>query len=120
MKTKALKRFRSKLLPLPKPPEDTSPDRNEVITCLGEGETVELDTGVAMEALVGGFNTARDLTTGIVTMQPEALLPYHTHPCGESITVLEGEAEISVEGRNYRLGSLSLPASCANENHSIA
>ena len=67
---------------------------------------MELEPGVTMEALVGDFNTARGLTTGIVAMQPEALLNYHTHPCGESITVLEGEAEISVEGRTYRLGPL--------------
>ncbi len=92
--------------PLPRPPERTTPDRDEVITCLGDGETVELEPGVTMEALVGDFNTARGLTTGIVAMQPEALLNYHTHPCGESITVLEGEAEISVEGRTYRLGPL--------------
>jgi len=93
-------------LPLPQPPEGTTPDRDEVITCLGDGETVELEPGVAMEALVGDFNTARGLTTGIVTMQPEAPLNYHAHPCGESITVLDGEAEISVEGRTYRLGPL--------------
>ncbi|MCP4855783.1 MAG: cupin domain-containing protein [Fuerstiella sp.] len=93
-------------LPLPQPPEDTTPDRGEVITGLGDGRTVELEAGVVMEALVGGFNTARGLTTGIVTMQPESLLPYHTHPCGESITVLEGEAEISIEGRTYRLDPL--------------
>ena len=93
-------------LPLPMPPQGTEPDRNEVITSLGEGETIELEPGIVMEALVGGFNTARGLTTGLVTMQPETLLPYHTHPCSESITVLEGEAEISVEGRVYRLGPL--------------
>ena len=73
-------------LPLSQPPAETEPDRNEVITKLGDGETVELETGVVMEALVGDFNTARGLTTGIVTMQPEALLPYHTHPCSETIT----------------------------------
>ena len=93
-------------LPLPQPPEDTTPDRNEVITTLDDGETVELAPGVTMKALVGGFNTARGLTTGIVTMQPEALLNYHTHPCGESVTVLEGEAEVSVDGRTYQLGPL--------------
>jgi 2-dehydro-3-deoxyglucarate aldolase/4-hydroxy-2-oxoheptanedioate aldolase len=93
-------------LPLPQPPEGTTPDRDEVISCLGDGETVELEPGVVLEALVGSFNTARGVTTGIVTLQPEALLNYHTHPCSESITVLEGEAEISVEGRTYRLRPL--------------
>ncbi len=92
--------------PLPQPPAGTEPDRDEVITCAGDGITVELEPGVVMEALVGDFNKTRGLTTGIVTMQPESLLPYHTHPCGESITVLEGEAEIFVEGRTYRLSPL--------------
>jgi 2-keto-3-deoxy-L-rhamnonate aldolase RhmA/quercetin dioxygenase-like cupin family protein len=90
--------------PLSEPPEATTPDRCEVITCLEEGETIEVEPGVVLKALVGGFNTARGLTTGIVTMQPEALLNYHTHPCSESITVLEGQVEIAVEGRTYCLG----------------
>lgn len=93
-------------LPLPQLPEGTTPDRDEVVTSPGKGETIELEPGVVMEALVGGFNTARGLTTGIVTMHPKSLLPYHTHPCSESITVLEGEAAVSVEGRAYRLGPL--------------
>jgi 2-keto-3-deoxy-L-rhamnonate aldolase RhmA/quercetin dioxygenase-like cupin family protein len=93
-------------LPLPQPPEDRTPDRDEVITGLGEGKSVELEPGVTMEALVGDFNTARGLTTGIVNIQPEAMLHYHRHPCAESVTVLEGEAEISLEGRTYRLGPL--------------
>lgn len=93
-------------LPLTEPPESTTPDRDEVITTLGDSESVKLEPGVVMEALVGNFNSARDLTTGIVTMQPESLLNYHTHPCGESITVLEGQAEISVEGRTYQLDPL--------------
>jgi 2-dehydro-3-deoxyglucarate aldolase/4-hydroxy-2-oxoheptanedioate aldolase len=97
---------RSVHLPLAQPPDGTTPDRDEVITSLDAGQAVELEPGVVMEALVGNFNTARGLTTGIVTMQPEALLNYHTHPCGESITALEGEVEISVEGRTYRLGPL--------------
>jgi quercetin dioxygenase-like cupin family protein len=70
----------------------------------GKGQVLELQPGVSFEALAGQFNTARHLTTGIVTFQPKALLDLHNHPCSESITVLEGEAELSVEGRVYRLG----------------
>ena len=93
-------------VPLPKPPDHMQPDRDQVMTSLGGGETIDLQDGVRFEALVGGFNTARDLTTGIVTFGPEALLDCHTHPCGESITVLQGEAEVTVEGRVYRLRPL--------------
>ena len=42
----------------------------------------------------------------MVTFQPEAVLDCHRHPFGESITVLEGQAEIAAEGRVYRLGPL--------------
>ncbi len=93
-------------LPLLSPPKGMTPDRDEAIITRGQGESVELEPGVMLEMLVGKFNTARGMTTGIVSMRPESLLNYHTHPCGESITVLEGEAEISVAGRTYRLGPL--------------
>lgn len=93
-------------LPLSQPPAGSEPDRQEVVTHLGAGHVVELEPGVRLEALAGGFNATRGLTTGIVTMQPESLLNYHTHPCSESITVLEGEVEITVEGRVYRLRPL--------------
>ncbi|MCY2936667.1 MAG: aldolase/citrate lyase family protein [Planctomycetota bacterium] len=93
-------------LPLAQPPESMAPDRQEVITTRENCVRIEIETGVVMEAMVGHFNTARGLTTGIVTIQPLSMLPYHTHPCSESITVLDGEAEISVEGRVYRLGPL--------------
>lgn len=92
--------------PLPCPPEEMRPERKEVITTSGQGPIVELQSGVSFEALVGQFNAARHLTTGLVSLQPKAALDLHNHPCGESITVLEGEAEVTVEGRTYRLGPL--------------
>ncbi|MCP4195145.1 MAG: cupin domain-containing protein [Planctomycetaceae bacterium] len=93
-------------LPLSEPPKGSTPDRNEVISSVGDQESVELAPGVELNVLVGEFHGAQKLMTGIVTAQPEAILPYHTHPCGESITVLEGNAEISVDGRIYHLKPL--------------
>jgi 2-keto-3-deoxy-L-rhamnonate aldolase RhmA/quercetin dioxygenase-like cupin family protein len=92
--------------PLPRPPEAMRPERKEVITTSGKGVVIELQSGISFEALVGQFNTARNLTTGIVSIQPQAALDLHNHPCSESITVLEGAAEVTVEGRVYRLGPL--------------
>ena len=86
------------------PPERMRPDRLEVMTRCGAGGTITPQEGVVFEALVGQFNTARNLTTGIVTFAPGAVLDQHTHPASESITVLDGEAEVTVEGRVYRLG----------------
>lgn len=92
--------------PLAVPPAETQPDRPELMTRSGEGLTLSLAEGISAEFLVGDFNTARNLTTGIVTLQPRAGLDYHVHPCSESITVLEGQLEVSVEGRCYLLGPL--------------
>ena len=93
-------------LPLPRPPQHMRSEREEVITELGCGLVMEVQSDVKLTVLVGDFNGARNLTTGIVTLDPAVLLQCHTHPCSESITVLEGEAEVMVEGRAYRLGPL--------------
>jgi quercetin dioxygenase-like cupin family protein len=64
---------------------------------------VEIESGVHFECLAGAFNQARNLTTGLVTFQPNAGLPWHTHPFSESITLLQGHAAVGVEGRRYEL-----------------
>ena len=79
------------------------PDRLEVMTPVGAGNKVEIETGVSFECLVGAHVQARNLTTGIVTFAPGAELPYHTHPFSESITLLRGQAVVEVEGRRYEL-----------------
>lgn len=89
--------------PLRRPPEVMRPDRREVITPCGAGNRMSLASGVILEAQVGRHNQARNLMTGIVTFAPGASLPYHRHPCGESITVLFGELLVEVEGRRYHL-----------------
>jgi len=93
-------------LPLDRPPESFRPDRQETVTSVGQGPTVEIDVGVSFECLVGQFNAARNLTTGIVTLSPGAKLRYHTHTFSESVTLLSGSAAIDVEGRRYTLGPL--------------
>lgn len=93
-------------IPLERPPEHMRPDRHEIMTKVSDSSPVELQAGISFVPLVGGFNTARNLTTGIVTCLPAASLDCHCHPCSESVTVLEGEIEMTVEGRVYRLGPL--------------
>jgi len=89
-----------------RPPEDFRPDRPEVLTPVGSGRVDEAEPGVRFETLVGHFNGARGLTTGLLTLAPSAALSYHAHPFGESITLIEGGAEVSVEGRHRELGPL--------------
>jgi len=92
--------------PLPRPPESLRPDRPEVMNEPGKNSPVELAPGVLLNCLVGAHNRARNLMTGLVTFEPEATLPYHTHPVSESITVLSGTAVVAVEGREYSLNLL--------------
>jgi 2-keto-3-deoxy-L-rhamnonate aldolase RhmA/quercetin dioxygenase-like cupin family protein len=87
-------------------PARMKPDRSEVMNTVAESPSMEIERGVLFRALVGSHNKARNLTTGIVTFAPEAALPYHTHPFSESVTLLEGQATLEVEGRAYRLRPL--------------
>jgi 2-keto-3-deoxy-L-rhamnonate aldolase RhmA/quercetin dioxygenase-like cupin family protein len=95
-----------KIAPLPAPPPDMKPDRPEKMTTIGTGPKLEIDRGVIFEATVGNHNGARNLTTGIVTFAPHAQLKYHTHEFTESVTLLEGEATIDIEGRRYNLSKM--------------
>ena len=104
-------------LPLSRPPESMRPDRPEVMNLPGSCPVIEIEKGVRFECLVGSHNQARNLTTGLVTFDPKAFLPYHTHPFSESITILSGQAVVEVEGRSYelkRLDNIVIPRGLAH------
>ena len=97
---------RTVTMPLPAVPQRLQPDREAVVTVPANVTAIELEPGVEFRPLAGHREGARGLTTGIVTLGPSAALSRHMHPCSESITVLEGELEMAVEGRVYRLQPL--------------
>jgi quercetin dioxygenase-like cupin family protein len=43
------------------------------------------------------------LTTGVTRFPPGAGIPLHYHNCDEQTTVLEGDAEVEIDGRKQRL-----------------
>ena len=103
--------------PLSRPPESMRPDRDEVMNSVGEGPRAEIARGVSFECLVGRHNQARNLTTGLVTFAPGAILPLHNHIFTESITLLSGTVTIEVEGRTYdikKLDNTVIPAGLAH------
>lgn len=103
--------------PAAHPPENMRPDRPEVMNLPGGGPREELAPGVVFEPRVGAHNRARNLTTGIATFGPGAVLPYHTHACSDSLTLLSGQALVEVEGRIYQLeplDNLTVPAGLAH------
>jgi len=103
--------------PLSRPPETMRPDRIEVMTSVGDGAIKEISPGVIFDCLVGSHNQARQLTTGIVTFAPGAVLPYHMHAFTESITLLSGAFTLDVEGRSYSLKRLDNAVIRAGQAH---
>ncbi len=106
--------------PMERPPQSMRPDRPEVMNPRGSGPVIEIARGVHFECLVGQYNQARQLTTGLVTIEPGAVLPYHRHTFAESVTPLSGSVAFDVEGRRYQLGPLdniTLPAGVAHQVH---
>jgi 2-dehydro-3-deoxyglucarate aldolase/4-hydroxy-2-oxoheptanedioate aldolase len=87
-------------------PGHLRPDRPQGMIQLGGGLQMPMDPGVVFECQVGKHNGARDLTTGIVTVNPRASLAYHRHNFTESITLLSGQMGIEVEGRRYLLSPM--------------
>ncbi len=87
-------------------PPEMKPDRSEVMSKPGSGPQFDIAPGIKFDCLVGAHNQARNLTTGLVTFAPGAVLPCHRHTFGESITLLRGRALVDVEGRCYEIGPL--------------
>ena len=106
-----------------RPPASMRPDRREGVTAVGQGPTAELAPGVRLECLVGKFNGACNLTTGIVTMAPGSKLEYHTHTASESVTVLAGSLAMDVEGRRYLLrplDNITIPRGRAHQAENVS
>ena len=88
---------------------------------------VQLAPGVEIRFFCSGSTGAQRLTVCSATMAPGTEIPYHTHPTGEGISVLEGAASAYVEGRRYELQRLDAiyvpmdtPHSVRNESDSTA
>ena len=104
---------------LTRPPETLRPDRPERMNDRGNGVTIEIAPDVHFECLVGSHNSARHLTTGIVTIAPGALLGYHSHTFSESITLLSGLLAAEIEGRSYTLAALDNVVILAGRAHAV-
>src|SRR6266851_8443628 len=75
---------------------------------------------VEIRVLVSAHCHAEGICTGTAAFPPGATLPYHVHNCGEAITILSGHADVSVEGRRYRLGRLDCMYVPEGTPHSVS
>lgn len=62
------------------------------------------DPGVSAMRLVGAPKGAKNITCGVATFQPGAAIPMHTHPCEETVVMIEGQATAHVDGKEFKLG----------------
>ena len=96
--------------------------RLERVTHVATAPALELVEGVSVVFFANGELGANGFSTGLARFKPGAQLPCHKHECGESITVLQGECDIAIEGRIYRLtpcDSIHVPAGMAHGMKSL-
>lgn len=95
----------------------TQPIRRERLIQVGPETLIELIKGIRVCPFASGSLGAIGFSTGFAILNPAARLPYHTHPCSESITTIKGRLEVVVEGRAYHLlpfDSIHLPTGVAH------
>lgn len=46
---------------------------------------------------------AKTMTAGVATFEPGARIVHHTHPCEETVIILEGRAAAYVKGQRHEL-----------------
>jgi quercetin dioxygenase-like cupin family protein len=64
---------------------------------------VERGNGIRTIPLVTKEIGAKHMTTGLTRFPAGAKVPLHSHNCDEQVTILEGEAEVEVDGERHRL-----------------
>ncbi len=81
----------------------TLSQRREHVESYPSSVLLEPAPGIQVSMMACGALGACGLTTCLVSIAPGKQLPYHTHPTGEAIVVLEGQALADVDCRRYVL-----------------
>ena len=77
----------------------------------------ELAPGFEVRGYLSTELGSPSLNSGSATVAPGGGLPYHTHPTGELIICVSGQADVYVEGRRYRMNAfdaIHVPAGAAH------
>jgi mannose-6-phosphate isomerase-like protein (cupin superfamily) len=73
---------------------------------IDEAPSVQRGDGIETKLLVGKDVCASKITTGITRFPPGTVVSVHSHNCDEQVTVLEGEAEVEIDGKRTRVGPM--------------
>ena len=61
------------------------------------------DPGLEALRLVHRQKGAKHMTAGIATFEPGASVILHTHPCEETVIIIEGKAKAEINGKLFHL-----------------
>ena len=61
------------------------------------------DPGVQSLRLVTSANGAKTMTAGVATFEPGAVILWHTHPCEETVIIVEGNATAHIDDQKIPL-----------------
>ena len=77
------------------------PKSKPVVTHIAQAPVHARGDGVETLPLVGAENSAGGarVTTGVTRFPPGTKIPFHSHNCDEQVLILEGEAQVDVEGQ---------------------
>ena len=75
------------------------------------------DPGVAALRLVNSDHGAKTMTAGISTFQPGASIVWHTHPCEETVIIIDGEATAYIEDSIVQLNKYDTTIMQSNVPH---
>jgi quercetin dioxygenase-like cupin family protein len=80
-------------------------------------KTYERGGGARTTPLVSPAVGARGFINGITSFDPDAVVPFHSHNCEESVVLLEGEAALDIEGEEHLLQVLDTTWIPPNVSH---
>lgn len=74
--------------------------------------------GVITRLLIGKDNASQTpFTTGTTIFPPGSSAPMHSHNCCEQVTILDGVADVTVDGKTQRIGAMATSFIPANVPH---
>ena len=78
---------------------------------------VDRGNGIQTIPLVTKEIGAKHITTGLTRFPAGAKVPLHSHNCDEQVTILEGEAEVEIDGQRHRLRTFDTTLVPTNKPH---
>ena len=68
-----------------------------------EAPKYERGNGIETTLLVGKHRCgAENFTSGMTIFPPQAAVPLHSHNCDEQVTILEGMADVEIDGEHHQ------------------